>query len=402
MTARYIKLLTQCIVKDDASLGDKVSIVEEHVRQCCSDHVPGDVVYCGNTDLSCSIVARALLDCEFVSEPKHAIVCSPFDAHSVADLRDQFREYDLLGHTKFFRFHNSKSIRNQLDKIAVLIVNFVGNAYENITNALDIMYPQVSEGGRVLILNADDRTCEQACSDFCKSGGLVSEQSAVHWTKRTAAAIRLLDHLGNQLPAEYEKQKRDTIVKFLKPDAKILEIGGRFGLISCTMNQMIKDPASHVVLEPDKQVLVALSKNKASTQCQFQIFSGTISSAPVALNGKHGTLGECNVFRKSEQPDMVIPTYTYDEFKNLMNFKHNTLVMDCEGAFVEMLRDFPDMIYDAIWIFIHWDARLPKNNHVYRNFVMAHGFREVLNGHQETFSIYERKNISRSMLSQNQ
>ena len=63
--------------------------------------------------------------------------------------------------------------------------------------------------------------------------------------------------------------------------------------------------------------------------------------------------------------------------------------MNCEGAFVEIFRDFPEMLNDMKQIFIEWDARDDRNNVFYRNFILdVRGFKEIKGGFH---SVYERK-----------
>jgi FkbM family methyltransferase len=201
----------------------------------------------------------------------------------------------------------------------------------------------------------------------------------------------LLDHLGSPILYPYEEQEQQDIRQYLSKTAKVLEIGGRFGVVSCVINSLLENKSHHIVVEPDQTVWAALRQNQESTHSQFHIVEGAISSAPIAWSNPSAHVGErgCgSIFRicnEKNECQSVIPTYTFHEIITKFGFVPDTLVIDCEGAFVEFFRDFPEMLDDTKQIFIEWDALNPQNNTLYRNFILKNGFEEIKGGFHSVY-----------------
>lgn len=197
-----------------------------------------------------------------------------------------------------------------------------------------------------------------------------------------------IDHLGRALPENLESEKIRVIRSFLPADSKVLEIGGRYGVLSEAIHHILSDRTHHVVVEPDRAAWAALEHNRDVARCSYEIVRGTLSSAGVSQTGGCGPLGMTKRFRIASNPDRSVPVFTYSMLKENVGFRWNTLVVDCEGAFVEIFRDFPDIIYDATLIFIDWDALDDRKNKRFKFFVMSHGFDEI---HADKFWVYRRK-----------
>lgn len=206
---------------------------------------------------------------------------------------------------------------------------------------------------------------------------------------------KLIDHFGNFIPEGYEADEQTDIDAYLPEHAKVLEIGGRFGVVSCKINSILKDKTKHIVVEPDERVWAALWRNRECTLSEFQIVEGSLSRKKVGLCNPlaHcGRLGAGSMFRQdvAENETSVIQNFTYRELKEAHQFVPDTLVIDCEGAFVEMFEDFPEMLEEAATVFIEWDARNPKQNTRYRKKIVEEfGFKEIKGGFHSVYKKQE-------------
>ncbi len=168
----------------------------------------------------------------------------------------------------------------------------------------------------------------------------------------------LLTHAGTPLRGWYEEQEREDVATYLDPDAKVLEIGARFGTVSCTINAKLNVKTNQVSLEPDSEVWEVLRNNRAATGSRFHIVTGTLSLTEnklVHLGG--GPLGGTRRFRKAGESAIPtkLPHITYEELKSKY-FTPNTLVIDCEGAYAEIFEEFPALFDDLTMIRIVWDG----------------------------------------------
>ena len=127
---------------------------------------------------------------------------------------------------------------------------------------------------------------------------------------------RLINHIKT------EDTEQRLSQKYTEPDDIVLELGARYGTISCLVNKIIKDKKSHYVVEPDKSVWEALENNMKNNDCNFNIIKGIIGKNKYRLEGqgyaKHAvvdsTYGESQI-----------------EMFDLPDIPFNTLIADCEG-----------------------------------------------------------------------
>lgn len=121
---------------------------------------------------------------------------------------------------------------------------------------------------------------------------------------------------------------------FLDKDDVVLELGARYGSVSCIISNKTKKSVS---VEPDERVWNALTKNKNINNCDFEIVKGFISNKKMKLeydkNDDYST-SSCVV----EESD--IPSYTLEEIKEKYNIDNfNVLIIDAEGFMEQFLNE---------------------------------------------------------------
>lgn len=138
-----------------------------------------------------------------------------------------------------------------------------------------------------------------------------------------------IDHQNNEIEEQYQAYK------FIKPEDTVLELGGRYGSVSVVINKLVKDKNSHVVVEPDENVLPSLEKNKQLNKCDFTVCPKFISNKnkKIVYDG-YGTRIE-----DSDNDDDNNKQLSYQSFKELYPQKFNVLVADCEGCLGEFLEN---------------------------------------------------------------
>jgi FkbM family methyltransferase len=175
---------------------------------------------------------------------------------------------------------------------------------------------------------------------------------------------------------KFEKPEQNIANKHIKENDMVLELGARYGSVSCIINSKLKCKTNQVSVEPDNRVWKALERNKQINNCGFHIVKGFISSRKLGLiGGGYGT-------RSIEKSDTQIPSYTLDEIKTKYNLNFNVLVADCEG-FLEVFFDENPTFYDELRMII-FEADFPNkcNYTKIRNTLKDKGFTQVLGGFQ--------------------
>jgi hypothetical protein len=76
----------------------------------------------------------------------------------------------------------------------------------------------------------------------------------------------------------YEKPERLAIKQFLDPSLPVVEFGGSIGVVACLINRRLNQPAKHVVVEANPDLLA--NRTKAATM--IDLAKGLFISAPGA------------------------------------------------------------------------------------------------------------------------
>lgn len=194
------------------------------------------------------------------------------------------------------------------------------------------------------------------------------------------------DQSGNEVDiANLEIIEQKLASLFIQENDCVLELGARYGSVSCIINSKLKCKTNQVVVEPDERVWDALERNKIANKCEFYIVKGFISSKKLALTNLddyHGGYGATF----TDQEESEIPSYTITEIKKMYNLDYfNVLVADCEGFLERFFDENPDF-YDKLRLVIFEEDYPEKCNYTkIRDTLREKGFQEVVWGHQNVW-----------------
>ena len=147
-----------------------------------------------------------------------------------------------------------------------------------------------------------------------------------------------------------ERDEQELAKTYIKENDVVLELGARYGSVSCIINSKLNNKNNQVVVEPDNRVWDALEKNKKNNKCSFNIVKGFISKKKLDLtnlNSWYGGYGSTFI----ENNNTKIPSYTLEEVTKKYNLNFNVLVADCEG-FLEVFFDENPNFYDNLRLII--------------------------------------------------
>lgn len=164
--------------------------------------------------------------------------------------------------------------------------------------------------------------------------------------------LNFVDELGMPINIyDYERPEQVLNTKFIPSNAKVLEIGGRYGVASCFINKCLDDDnkKNHVVVEPDTTVLNALKRNCKVNGCEFNIYNGTVSEQALSL------IPSGSATRSHPDHTSLIEYMTYQEIQKQYQIKFDALVVDCEGFFETFLDSFKADLGNINYIFLEYD-----------------------------------------------
>jgi hypothetical protein len=166
-----------------------------------------------------------------------------------------------------------------------------------------------------------------------------------------------------------ERTEQLLALKYIKPHHQVLELGSRYGTVSCVISTILLDPTKHVAVDPDRSVLEALNRNRENHSAKFNIVTGTISNTPMMI--LHEGYGTHTVIS-----NMIsnVKTYTLHEVEDMYNVKFDCLFADCEGHLERFFRDNPDIIKKLELVIFEADGPNRCNYDYIRELLSSNGF----------------------------
>jgi FkbM family methyltransferase len=177
--------------------------------------------------------------------------------------------------------------------------------------------------------------------------------------------------------AEYPEQV--LTYTYLDEDACVLELGARYGSVSCIINKKLTDKKNQVSVEPDSTVWSALENNISINNCEITLHKGFVSSRKLDLH----PMGYASSAVESSNTD--IPSVSVKGLEIAHSLKFDTVVADCEG-FLETFFDENPFLYQQLHTVI-FEADFPNkcNYAKIRNALKENGFREIIHGFQNVY-----------------
>ena len=193
--------------------------------------------------------------------------------------------------------------------------------------------------------------------------------------------MRILDEKGQSINTEIVEAAEQKMVKeFVHEDDVVLELGARYGSVSCTINEILKNRKNQVSVEPDYRIWASLENNRNSNRCEFEIFKGFVSRQKLNIVAKGYDTG----FTPDETSN--VECLTLEEIENKFNLKFNVLVADCEGFLEIFFEENPDLYSKLDKIIFEADREDFCNYEILRENLRNNGFHEHIGGHQNAWT----------------
>ena len=203
------------------------------------------------------------------------------------------------------------------------------------------------------------------------------------------SSFNIVDLHDNKVDIEHiEKHEQDLVSKYILENDVVLELGARYGSVSCIINSKLINKNNQVVVEPDNRVWNALEKNRINNNCEFNIVKGFISNKKLSLTNLDVCMdGYGATF--IEDSNTIISSYSLNEIMNKYNLKFNVLVADCEG-FLEVFFDENPEFYNNLRLIIFEADYVEKCNYdKIKNNLRKNNFKKLLEGYQNVWVRYK-------------
>jgi FkbM family methyltransferase len=199
-------------------------------------------------------------------------------------------------------------------------------------------------------------------------------------TIRIKSFFEYTDENNKKIDIENLEVDEQKIAKeYINEDDIVLELGARYGTVSCEINKKLKNKKGHVAVEPDITVLDSLKKNKDNNNCEFHILNGIISNKKLKLK-----INDYSTTTSQDEGD-DIPNYTLEEVNNMYNLNFNVLVVDCEGCLQDFYKENPDFFKNLRMITYEKDMPDKCNYSIIESALIDFGYNRVREGFHEVW-----------------
>merc|ERR1712013_737423 len=144
---------------------------------------------------------------------------------------------------------------------------------------------------------------------------------------------------GCILPPQVPQHSVATGVTFgdiLEEDDVVLEIGSRYGAVSCALSEVMGNNGKLVTVEADPDVWAMHQYNKLSHSCTSYSVFGVLGEEDMTVlrdtqgYGKRTSAGD-------DAEGVTVKHFTWDEVEQETGLTFNTLIIDCEGCIVNII-----------------------------------------------------------------
>lgn len=195
---------------------------------------------------------------------------------------------------------------------------------------------------------------------------------------------KIYDNDNNLVEFYIEKPEKDLAYLYVKKNDTVLELGARFGSVSCIVNNILENKKNHVVVEPDDRVWEKLEHNKSINNCEFEIVKGFLSNKKLSLSNTNDRDGYGSTFEENEETK--IPSLTLDEIKEKSNIDNfNVLIADCEGFLEIFFDENPSILNNLRLVIFEEDYPDKCDYEKIRKLLLENNLVEILKGHQNVW-----------------
>jgi FkbM family methyltransferase len=140
------------------------------------------------------------------------------------------------------------------------------------------------------------------------------------------------------LSDDYEQDERKLIKEYLKPEDRVVELGGCLGIVSCVTNRLLADKTNHVVVEANPFCIAALYRNKELNKAGFLIEHCAVDSKREVTFYLHPVYIVGGTVQRPNNCPVRLPAKSLRQL-DAERGPFTALIIDIEGSELEVFKD---------------------------------------------------------------
>jgi FkbM family methyltransferase len=161
------------------------------------------------------------------------------------------------------------------------------------------------------------------------------------------------------LKKQYEAFERHAVLRYVRPDYPIIELGGCIGVVACVANRILDNPSAHIVVEANPMVIPLLQESKDRNHAGFEIITAAIAYDREAVTFSQTVDFMGNSLQAIDGSDTVtVNAVRLRDIIRERNIDSYTLICDIEGHEYDLVRLDADALEKADIIILETHARI--------------------------------------------
>jgi FkbM family methyltransferase len=155
----------------------------------------------------------------------------------------------------------------------------------------------------------------------------------------------------------YETEEVDFVQDYVQPDDVVLEVGGCLGVVSCVTNQQLAEPAQHVVVEANPQLIPWLEHNRDRNDCHFQVEHALVADDHDGTFYLHDLVVGGSATRETERT-VQVPVVSLGDLSSQMPEPFSVCILDIEGGEHELITRHPGFFENLRLVIVEFHDHL--------------------------------------------
>jgi FkbM family methyltransferase len=153
---------------------------------------------------------------------------------------------------------------------------------------------------------------------------------------------------------DYERDERELIRRWVRPEDRVLELGACLGIVSCVTNKLLADKSRHVVVEANPFCIPTLYRNKELNQSGFLIEHCAVGNEPEVTFYLHPVYIVGGSSQRASNRPVRLPSKSLRQLERERG-PFTALIIDVEGSEREIFADSKELLqqYRLVIVELH-------------------------------------------------
>jgi len=176
----------------------------------------------------------------------------------------------------------------------------------------------------------------------------------------------------------YEREERELIRRWIRPDDSVLELGACLGVVSCVTNRLLAANSRHMVVEANPLCIPTLQRNKELNGARFRIEHCAVGEQPELTFYLHPIYIVGGSSQRPTDRPVKVPGKSLAQLER-EGGPFTALIIDVEGGEREVLESSAELLrqYRLVIIELHEFAIGVEGVERCREILRAGGLRHV-------------------------